>query len=189
MGLLATLRTGRAVHLAVLATVSTRAIARVVTAEVDTPTNRQAATLCNVSLTSVQRWIAAGKLRANMVDGTYQISVADLEPFRRRHGATVQPDTGATVAPLAFAGLPALGAATGLVGEATALKELLLTGGEDEALATVAAGESLIVELGGELSLVTCAPESRPQRRIRGFSLLLRADWCEICCDCPLNDG
>ena len=58
---------------------------------------RQAATLCNVSGTTVQRWIASGRLRAALVDGAYRIAVEDLAPFQARHRATGAPDTGATV--------------------------------------------------------------------------------------------
>ncbi len=58
---------------------------------------RQAATLCNVSGTTVQRWIASGRLHATLVDGAYRIAVEDLAPFQAGHRATGAPDTGAAV--------------------------------------------------------------------------------------------
>ena len=58
---------------------------------------RQAATLCNVSGTTVQRWTTSGRLRAALVDGAYQIAVEDLAPFQARHRATRAPVTGVTV--------------------------------------------------------------------------------------------
>ena len=62
---------------------------------------RQAATLCNVSGTTVLRWIASGRLPATQVDGAYQIAVADLEAFQRRRLAQGATHTEPAVEPVA----------------------------------------------------------------------------------------
>jgi excisionase family DNA binding protein len=44
----------------------------------------EAAAYCRVSTKTVQRWLAAGTLRADKIGRAYRIAERDLEPFRRQ---------------------------------------------------------------------------------------------------------
>jgi excisionase family DNA binding protein len=53
----------------------------------------QAADYCRVSTKTVQRWLAAGVLKADKSGRAYRIAERDLEPFRRQATGDT-PDTG-----------------------------------------------------------------------------------------------
>jgi excisionase family DNA binding protein len=52
----------------------------------------EAAAYCRVSTKTVQRWLAAGTLKADKSGRAYRIAEHDLEPFRR-HATADTPDT------------------------------------------------------------------------------------------------